>query len=64
MRRLARPTAAVVAGTGWHQLAEFLPREAGDKYSKYGMYLSAGLLVAGCVDCVLIRRPTKAEATT
>ena len=44
------------------QLAEFLPRKAGEKYSKYGLYLSVGLLAAGCVVCVLIRRPTKSES--
>ncbi len=44
------------------QLAEFLPREAGAKYSPYGLYLSAGLLVAGCVVCAMIRRPMKTEA--
>jgi MFS transporter, OFA family, oxalate/formate antiporter len=45
------------------QLAEFLPREAGEKYSRYGLYLSSGLLVAGCIVCALIRRPMKNEAT-
>jgi OFA family oxalate/formate antiporter-like MFS transporter len=41
------------------QLAEFLPRPAGEKYSIYGLYLSAGLLVAGCVVCAILRRPSK-----
>jgi OFA family oxalate/formate antiporter-like MFS transporter len=43
------------------QLAEFLPRQAGEKYSIYGMYLSAGLLVVGCVVCAILRRPLKTE---
>jgi OFA family oxalate/formate antiporter-like MFS transporter len=46
------------------QLAEFLPREAGEKYSKYALYLSSGLLVAGCVVCALLRRPVKTEQLT
>jgi OFA family oxalate/formate antiporter-like MFS transporter len=44
------------------QLAEFLPREAGAKYSSYGLYLSGVLLVAGCVVCALLKRPVKFEA--
>ena len=46
------------------QMAEFLPRQADEKYSIYGMYLSSALLVAGCIVCAILRRPIKMEQLT